>query len=330
MKIRANPTAIGLFLIGAVVLTVGGVAVLASGAWLEDRSTFISYFSESVNGLERGAAVKFQGVPVGTVTELLIQIDQSDKTFQVPIQYDVDLTRLTTEIGTFVRLDEAEVLRQQIADGLRAQLQMESLVTGQLYVELTYRPDAPPPPLEERPTPYPEIPTTPSLLAAFGTEAGSVVADVLQILFRMNEMLDEVDMQGINTAVVASAQAVERLVGSEELRQSIAAGPEIAAGLGRAMTEMERAAERLGASIDPLRSQMEGTMAEVELTLQAARQALEGTQSAMTTDSGLGYRMDQALISFRDAAEALRVLAITLERNPDMLIRGANPPGGGR
>jgi paraquat-inducible protein B len=68
-------------------------------------------------------------------------------------------------------------------------------------------------------------------------------------------------------------------------------------------------------------------MEQVELTLQAARQTLEGTQSAMTTDSGIGYRMEQALISFRDAAEALRVLAITLERNPDMLIRGANPRG---
>jgi paraquat-inducible protein B len=314
-------------MIGAVVLVVGGAALLASNAWFEERTTFVSYFSESVNGLERGAAVKFQGVPVGTVTDLLIQIDQSDKTFQVPIQYDVDLTRLTTEIGTFLQLDEAEVLRQQIADGLRAQLQMESLVTGQLYIELTYRPEAPPSPVESRPTPYPEIPTTPSLLAAFGTEAGSVVADVLEILFRMNEMLDEVDMVGINTAVVASAQAIERLVGSEELRASIAAGPELAAGLSRTMTEMEMAAARLGAAIDPLRSQMEGTMAELDLTLRTAREALEGTQSAMTTDSGIGYRMDQALVSFRDAAEALRALAITLERNPDMLIRGANPPG---
>jgi paraquat-inducible protein B len=273
--------------------------------------------------------VKFQGVPVGTVTDLLIQIDQDDKTFQVPIQYDVDLTRLTTEVGTFLQLDEADVLRQQIADGLRAQLQMESLVTGQLYIELTYRADAGPPPVASRPTPFPEIPTTPSLLAAFGTEAGSVVADVLEILFRMNEMLDEIDMVGINTAVVASAQAVERLVGSEELRASIAAGPELAAGLSRTLTEMEVAASRLGAAIDPLQAQMEGTMEEVELTLQTARETLEGTRSAMSTDSGIGYRMDQALISFRDAAEALRILVITLERNPDMLIRGANPRGPG-
>jgi paraquat-inducible protein B len=76
MSMRANPTAIGAFLIGAAVITVGSTAVLASSAWFQKRSTFVSFFSESINGLETGAPVKFQGVPVGTVTELLIQIDQ--------------------------------------------------------------------------------------------------------------------------------------------------------------------------------------------------------------------------------------------------------------
>ena len=76
MSRRANPTKIGLFMIGAIILAVIGVATLTSAEWFEKRSTFISYFSESVNGLERGAPVKFQGVPVGSVTELLIQIDR--------------------------------------------------------------------------------------------------------------------------------------------------------------------------------------------------------------------------------------------------------------
>lgn len=326
MRIRANPTAIGLFMIGVVGLTVAGVAVLASNSWLEDRSTFISYFGESVNGLERGAPVKFQGVPVGTVTELLIQIDQSDKTFQVPVQYDIDLTRLTTEMGTFVQLDQAPVLREQIADGLRAQLQLESIVTGQLYVELTYRRDAAPPALEARPTAYPEIPTTPSLLAAFGTEAGSLVSSVLQILFQVNAMLEEVDMLGINTAVVASAQAVERLVASEELQVAIAGIPAMTAQLGRTMAETELLVERLGAAIDPLHARMEDTIEEVTATLQATRQAIEETSGLLTTDSGIGYRLEQTLSSLGEAAEALRLLAISLERNPDMLIRGTNPP----
>jgi paraquat-inducible protein B len=150
MSIRANPTAIGGFLIGALVLLVAGTATLASTAWFERRSTFISFFQESVNGLEKGAPVKFQGVPVGNVTEILIQIDQRDKTFQVPVQYEIDLTRLTTQLGTFVDLEDGAVLRQQITDGLRAQLQMESIVTGQLYIELSYRPDAAPAELEAR------------------------------------------------------------------------------------------------------------------------------------------------------------------------------------
>jgi len=326
VSMRANPTAIGLFMIGATALSVVGVAVLASTAWFGDRHTFISFFEESVNGLERGAPVKFQGVPVGTVTELLIQIHEVDKTFQVPVQYEIDLTRLTTETGAFVHLNDPEVLRQQIADGLRAQLQMESIVTGQLYVELTYRTEAASPPLAIRPAEHPVIPTTPSLLAVFGTEAGSLVADVLQILFRVNEMLEEVDMREINSAVVASAQAVERLVGSDDLQRAIGEVPEMAAQFSRALTEMERLAERIGASIDPLQSRMEATLESASLTLEAAREAIDGTVGLLSTDSELGYGLEQALIGLREAAEALRVLAISLERNPDMLLRGAGPP----
>jgi len=326
MSIRANPTAIGLFMIGAILLTVTGVVTLASQAWFGDRHTFVSYFEESVNGLEAGAPVKFQGVPVGSVSELLIQIDQVDKTFLVPVEYEIDIARLTTDLGEFLQLDDASVLEQQIADGLRAQLQMESIVTGLLYIELTYRPAADRPQRVTRTSIHPEIPTTPSLLAAFGTEAGSLVADVLQILFRVNEMLEEVDMAEINEAVVASAQAIEQLVGSEELQEAINQVPEMAAQFNRMLGETEVLIHRIEAGIDPLQAGMEGTMEEATATLRAARETIEETRGFMTTDSGLGYELDQTLASLREAAEALRVLAISLERDPDMLIRGASPP----
>jgi paraquat-inducible protein B len=326
MSVRANPTAIGLFMIGAIALTVLAVGTLASRAWFGDRPTFISFFQESVNGLERGAAVKFQGVPVGTVSELLIQIDQVDKTFLVPVHYEIDLTRLTTAIGEFLQLDDQEVLARQIENGLRAQLQMESLVTGILYIELTYRPEAAAPEGAARLTRYPEIPTTPSLLAAFGTEAGSLVADVLQILFRVNEMLEEVDMQGLNAAVVASAQAVEQLVGSPELQAAINRIPGMADQFSSTLNEFEALGDRLGEAIGPLTAGMEETLSETTLTVQAARKTIEEAQGLITTDSGIGHGLEQALISLREAADALRTLVITLERNPDMLIRGTIPP----
>lgn len=85
MSMRANPTSIGLFLIGAIIITIAGTALLAGNTWFRNKTTFVSYFKESVNGLEEGAPVKFQGAPVGTVTKMLIQIDGRDKTFQVPV-----------------------------------------------------------------------------------------------------------------------------------------------------------------------------------------------------------------------------------------------------
>jgi paraquat-inducible protein B len=326
MSIRANPTAIGLFLIGAIVLTIGGTAVLASTAWFQSRSTFISFFQESVNGLENGAPVKFQGVPVGTVTGLLIQIDERDKTFQVPVHYEIDLTRLTTLLGSYVDLSDPAVLRQQIADGLRAQLQSESLVTGQLYIELSYRTDAAPPELEPLATAFPEIPTTPSLMSALGTGAGSLVADMMRILFQVNEMLMDVNMPEINAAVVASAQAVERLVDSPEIRSALQQMPGMTSQVSSTMAEVERLASRAGAAIDPLQAQMAGTTEELTATLAALRRTLEETHGLLSADSNPGYSLQEALASLRDAADALRLLAESIEQNPDMLLRGRKPP----
>lgn len=328
MSMRANPTAIGLFMIGATVLTVVGVATLASTSWMNQQSTFVSFFEESVNGLEVGAAVKFQGVPVGRVTDLLIRISPADKTFQVPVQYDVDIARLTSAGGGFINLGDSAVLALQVADGLRAQLQMESIVTGQLYIELVYREDAKPPQILDRPTSYLEIPTSPSLLAAFGTQAGSVVGDVLKVLIRVNEMLASVNVEEINRAVVASAGAVERLANSRELQAAIGEVPGMAAQFNSTMNEMETLIQKLSETAGPLPGQMESTNTELVLTLKSLRQAVEDARGLYTTDSGLGYQMEGAMASLKEAADALRALVLSLDRNPDMLIRGRKPGGG--
>lgn len=326
MSIRANPTAIGLFLIGAIILAVIATALLASVTWFDRQTKFVSFFQETVNGLENGAPVKFQGVPVGTVTSLGIQIDQRDKTFQVPVEYEVDLTRLTTQTGTYVNLADRTVLRRQIADGLRAGLAMESIVTGQLYIELSYKADAKPPELEEHATAYPEIPTVPSLMAALGTGAGSLVDDVMQVLVQVNTMLEDVNMPEINRAVVASAKAVENLMESPEITAALAEVPGMTAQVNKTLAALETMSAQAGAAVGPLQVSVETTTTEMANTLKELRRILEETHGMLSADSGLGHGMQEALISLRQAADALRALATALEQNPDMLLRGKKAP----
>jgi len=325
MSVRANPTAIGLFMIGALALGIVGTVVLGSATWFQDRTTFISFFPESVNGLQNGAPVKFQGVPVGRVTGINIEIDRGDDSFQVPVEYEVDLPRLTTPRGTFVNLANPVVLKQQIAKGLRAQLQMESLVTGVLYLELSYRSDSTPPKLEKRATAWPEIPITPSLMSAIGGGAGSLLAEVMKIMNRVNGMLGQVNVREVNAAVVQSAKAVQQLVESPELRATLRQMPGATAQLNSTMVEAQKLATRATLAIDPLQTQLTGVSAEALATLQALRQTLDETHGLISADTGPGYELTGALKSLREAADALKVLITSLEQNPDMLLRGKKP-----
>lgn len=325
MSLRANPTAIGLFFLGALVIAVIGTALLASATWFQQRTTFISYFPESVNGLENGAPVKFQGVPVGSVTGIDIRIDQRDNSFQVPVQYEIDLPRLTTPTGTYVNLGDTAVLRQQIAKGLRAQLQMESLVTGVLYLELSYRQDSTPPRMEEVSL-WPEIPTSPSLMSAIGGGAGSLLSEVMKILNKVNGMLGEVNMREINEAVVKSAKAVETLVNSPDIRATLRQMPGATAQLNNTLAEAQRLAARATTAIDPMQTQFTGVSTEAISTLQALRKTLDETHGLLSADTGPGYALTGAMTSLKEAADALRVLITSLEQNPDMLLRGKKPP----
>jgi paraquat-inducible protein B len=326
MSRRANPTTIGLFLIGALALAVLAIAALASNAWFQRRTSFIAYFPETVNGLENGAPVKFQGVPVGSVTGIMIEINQQDKTFQVPVKFDIDLPRLTTHLGTYIDLGDTIVLRQQIENGLRAQLQMESIVTGLLYIELAYRSDSTPPRLASNTDEYPQIPTTPSLMAAIGGGAGSVLSEVMRILNRVNSMLSDVNMVEINRAVVQSSNAIEELVSSPEIKRVLRDIPGMTEQLNRTMAEVERLATRAEAAIDPMQTQISGASTEAIATLQALRKTLDETHGLLSADAGPGYALQGALTSLREAADALRLLISSLEQNPDMLLRGKKPP----
>lgn len=338
MSTRANPTTIGLFMIGAVVLLLAGIGAFASTSLFDERTTMISYFEESVNGLEVGAPVKFKGVPIGQVKDLLIRIDMDAKTFQVPVVYDVDLNRLRTEGGDFVDLTDPEVRDVQVAAGLRAKLQMQSFVTGQLYVELTYVPDPGPVDLTVALPPHPVIPTEPSLLTSLSEEADSLVAglqgrdignitrNLSTFLSRANEKLAALDVAELNASLTATAQAFEELAQAPELREALGEVPDASRQFTRTLAEMQTLAERLGGAVDPVQLQLETTNAELVETLRALRTAVEETQLLLSPTSGLGYRLEEALVSMSAAADALNRLASSLEQNPSMLIRGQAPP----
>ena len=242
--------------------------------------------------------------------------------------------RLRTELGVEVDLGDQEVLDEQIARGLRAQLQIETFVTGKLYIELTYVGDPDPPHFIAEDLGVPQIPTVPSPLAELGEEASSLVADLkafdvsainqnlVTILVKANQKLDTLDVGGINASLVAAAQAVEDLTNSQEIRDALADLPAVSAQLNETLAQTQRFIQRLDTTVGPVTEELAAARTELVATLQTVRGVVEQAQGAISTDTGVGYQMEEALTNLADAAEALGQLARALEQNPTMLIRG--------
>ena len=143
---RANPTVIGAFVVGAIVLGVGGVLLFSSGDYFKERNYFVMFFQDSVDGLSPGAPVKLDGVKIGEVIDVHLEWDPQAVTFRIPVTVEVISGQSQKYGGGELVLtgDIRERLKKLIDKGLRASLATESFITGQLEIELGFFPDTTP------------------------------------------------------------------------------------------------------------------------------------------------------------------------------------------
>jgi paraquat-inducible protein B len=136
MNKKISPTMIGAFVLGAAALIVIAILVFGSGRVFRQSRDFVLYFDNSVNGLRIGAPVKFKGVEVGSVTNILLQLGKGQQVNKIPVIIEIDLEKLTSRGASSDITENRETFRMAIVDrGLRGQLEMESLVTGLLFAQ---------------------------------------------------------------------------------------------------------------------------------------------------------------------------------------------------
>ena len=98
------------------------------------------YFEGSLKGLNIGSPVVFRGVNVGSVTDILIEFDSKDLSARIPVYVGLLPSRITKLGGS---PGERVPIEKLIQSGLKGQLQLQSIVTGQLMVAIDFHPDKP-------------------------------------------------------------------------------------------------------------------------------------------------------------------------------------------
>lgn len=319
MARKANPTLIGSFVLGAVVLSVLAVVVLGSGRMFRETERFISFFDGSVAGLEAGAPVRFRGIQVGEVAEVLLDLAGTQRVTgdaRIAVVYDIDREVIESR-GGGARLDDPLDPTLLLQLGLRAQLASESLVTGRKYIALDLLPDAPPPAEPVAGAPYREIPTVNSGLERIEDELYGIIAE-----------LGAVPLDTLANVATDAFAEFGALASHPELEMALEELPGTLRGLRAAVVDLRTLVQDVDASLGPIRDEILATSTQANTTMRRFEITLDEVNGILEPESPALVRFEQAMIDLSEASAALRNLADFLERNPSALIRGR--PGGNR
>jgi paraquat-inducible protein B len=313
---RANPTLIGAFLLGAIALVVTGLMIFGGGRFFTEAVTYVAYFPETVSGLNDGAPVTFRGVKVGSVRRIEVQLDAHDLSVKIPVYLRLERRRIREIGGT---IPEVDFIPELIERGLRAQLQLQSIVTGQLSVQLDILPDRPAryvDPVGE----FPEMPTIPSSMQEFTETMESLsiedmVNDARQVLAGLKTLVNSPELAGL-------LAGVNEFVNSGELLG-------IVTNANEAIDDVQALVSNIDGRVGSLSTNAELTLAKVNETLDGVQKTLDVARQSLSIaaeGSPMRYEFEKMLGELTAAARSIRLLAEYLERNPDALVRGK--PGG--
>src|SRR5215470_11941080 len=161
-----NHWKLGLFVVVALLTMVAATFWLGSRAFRRKSVAVVSYFDESVQGLDVGSPVKFRGVTIGTVGDITLAPDHRNVQVTSDIYVDA-LKRLGLEVP--------KKGGQPLDPSLRVQL-VSAGITGVRFLQTDFfDPERYPPPALSFPPPWNYLPSTPSTLKSLEDAAVEIV-----------------------------------------------------------------------------------------------------------------------------------------------------------
>jgi paraquat-inducible protein B len=334
---------VGLFVVVGLAVLVVGITYVLGGQLLTRHLDVEMRFQGSVYGLQSGSPVVFRGVRIGRVSGIGLAYDDQQGQILIPVAAMIDqgaLQKMVPSPKNAVDSKSADAaqaaLQALVQQGLSARLATQSLLTGQLYVDLDLRSTmvvhADVSQAGSQPT---RIPTMPTTIQAFMAQ------------------LEELDLKGAFQNLAGLAASTRQLVADPKLAQTVGN----VAALSQDLRELTRSLQQ---QVQPLSSATQDTLAQTRQTAQdmgkalgSVAQSADRMQATVAPDAPLVRSFQRAADELANTAAQLRNttgedaalvrnleraaqdvartarqlgdLARLLERQPDALLRGRSP-----
>jgi phospholipid/cholesterol/gamma-HCH transport system substrate-binding protein len=308
MARHVSNRALGVFVVAGAILGVAAIIWVGASKYFEKGNRFVTYFDESVQGLQRDSTVKYRGVDVGRVEQIRVAPDNR-------------LIEIVMKILLQEELEKNTVSTLRVAG-----------ITGIVFIELDRREPGDPDlsPRLDFAAEHPIIPSKPSQIR----QIFSGIDDIL-------EKIKQVDLEAISKSITNTAKAAEDLLAGPQVKKVLANLESISANLDQTVARVEKITGegRVEGILDETRSALVEARALITTTRNELK-ALRLAETAEKTNRVVDNLSRASRTTARDiqsmsenlkrASETLERLVDRLESNPSDLLFSSSPPAGRR
>ena len=315
-------TTVGAFVLGGALLGVTAIALFGQFHPFSPTNRAMVIFDSPVNGLGVGAPVTFDGVQVGHVDHIAVQFDPQTHQAYIPVTRELEANGARMA-GSHGRALDTKELPRLIENGLRAELHMQSFVTGQEEIDLTFDPGVPAKlhpglsPLIEIPARESDMQKLTDALTALPLKNIANNADAMLVSIRT--LADKLDRD--LPPLVDSVRAT-----SDHTRVTVDTATDAIRDLDHRMdgtlASINHLADTGTAQLDARGDELHTLLVNSNDTVTEARGALAGLHDITAPSSADRSNIDSSLRDLAAAAAALRGFATDVERNPQLLLMG--------
>jgi phospholipid/cholesterol/gamma-HCH transport system substrate-binding protein len=318
-----RPAAVGGFILGALALGVAGILFFGGSHLFARTSRIVVFFNGSVAGLDVGAPVTFRGVRVGSVERIALRFSADTMTARIPVFLQLQSDAVGWEGAA--RLDRTDGVRRLVDAGLRAQLSSQSIVTGQLGVDLDFRPDTPAQLVGVIPGTA-EIPAVQSGFDRLRNELTDLplrqLVDTAQQTFSsLNQLSEHLDarLDPLGESVQRAADAATRTL--ETTNSSVR---RLQAGASVTLQQLDELIADARRQLNGRGNELARSLADADRTVRQAELLLASLNSLAAPRSQFRGDLEATVRDMAASASSLRTFARAVERDPSALLTGRN------
>ncbi len=261
----------------------------------DERFRFMAEFAGNVKGLRVGATVEYNGLRIGRVANVTLQLpENSGEQGRSTVAMQFQPKRLG--LKNISEKKWHETFNELVEAGLRVKLSTGNILTGSLIVKLESMPELEKASIDFSTKPYPSLPV-------IASNVDAVTADVETLI----KNLSQLPLDSLVSAATELLQDTRNLVASPDFAQLPGQISSSMTSIAAAATRVETATINLPAMVNSLTAASRN-----------ANDVLEG----LTPDSEIYIELSAAARELRVAAKSIAAFAELLEENPSALLTG--------